>query len=172
MAIVTMNYQIQDRKGLSSNVKIRVPQEFTLDQYLEAAADFGQLLASVVRGEVVSSTIGIGVDISGLTSNILAAEDVDVEEGAIFSFRTGVDPGGFPMILRVATFDEAFIVDGTREVDLTDIDVAAFVDAIVNGIIVTADAGDTLPIIDSREFEIGQLDKALESFQPSRKIVR
>jgi hypothetical protein len=89
-----------------------------------------------------------------------------VEEGARFQFAT---VGGFATGHRVATFTEAKIVPGSRDVDLVDGDVAAWVNALVSGID-TAPAGGSgvVGASDARNDDIVSLKFAREQFQSSR----
>jgi hypothetical protein len=90
----------------------------------------------------------------------------DVEEGARFQFQTA---GGFATGHRVATFTEAKIVPGSRDVDLVDADVSAWTNALVSGIDTSGAGGSgVVSASDARNDDIVSLKFAREQFQSSR----
>lgn len=159
---VFLVYSIQDAKGKTSNMKINFPVNVDIGQLQSLAVDTATMVNNIIKGKIIDAGIGLAVDLSGAT--IRSAPDVnsDVEEGARFLWRSAVNAiTGF----RIPTFDEAKLLDGTKQVDLADTDVDAFVDRII--------AGKTTGVVnaspsDDRGEDIEALESARESFQSSR----
>lgn len=157
-------FTIEDEKGAFSTTEIRLPTATAWADVLLMSAALVPLIDALIAGAI--RRVGIVFDytvVGGIKLSPLAGSDV--EEGARFQFRT---ENNFFTHLRLPTFLESLIVAGTREVDLTDADVAAFVDAMVDGI----DLPDAAPIVepsDSRGEDIVALTSAQEQFLSSRK---
>ena len=157
-------FSIVDEKGATSTTEIRLPVTTAWADVLGMAAALPPLIDALISGAI--TRVGIVFDFT-LTGGVklAALAGSDVEEGARFQFRT---ENNFFTHLRIPTFLESLIVAGTREVDLTDSDVAAFVTAMEDGI----DLAGAAPIVepsDSRGEDIVALVSAQEQFLSSRK---
>ncbi len=90
----------------------------------------------------------------------------DVEEGGRFQFRTA---NNFFTSSRLPTLDESKVNAGSRDLNLTDADIAAFVQAVISGIDLTAAGGSgTVTPCDKRNEDVASLEFAREAFQSSR----
>src|SRR3972149_1428064 len=87
----------------------------------------------------------------------------DVQEKARFVFRT---VGGFFKSISLPTFVESLFSAGSKDVDLTDTDVAAFVTAMIAGI--TVASTETVEPSDVREADITELEAASEAWGNAR----
>jgi len=155
---------IKDDKGLKSTFTLNLPPATDETDALEFAGDVAQLAASIVTGKIISVSVRFSIDISGLSDNAIGAGS-DVEEGARFVWST---VGDFIAANRLATFDESLIDANSRQVDQTDGDVAAFIDAVVSGLTMTST--NLVRCVDSRDAVINDIESALESFQSSRML--
>ena len=160
MGVWTAVYSIQDGKGETSTTEINLPGNLVLLSAQEAAGALGVLIQAMIGGVItrVSLQYAVTYDNGGISP----AQFSDVEEGARFQFRT---QGGFYTALRIPTFDESRITSGGKNVDMTNADVAAFVDAMVDGVNVSL--GLVQPC-DKRGDNIAALSFAREQFLSSR----
>lgn len=161
-------YTIVDEDGKESTTEVKIPSTSLFTNAVIFAAEMAQLIDPLIRGIIRRIGVAFLVDMSGITGlKTTALAGADVEEGARFQFLT---VGGFPTSLRLPTFDEAFIIPATDQVDLADTDVAAFTTAMVSGInLVPAGGTGTTQPNDARDEDIVSLTSALESFQSTRK---
>jgi len=160
--IVSLFYTIKDAKNISSTFRIKFPNNNDIAIIKEFARSTGTMIDGLIRGKIDDVSIGIGVDSLPGGWKAAALPSADVEEGARFSFRTLTNAiTGF----RVPTFDEDFIIDGTKEVDLADTDVDAFVDRITGGL--TSGLINVSPS-DDAESDIVAIEEARESFGKDR----
>lgn len=164
MPAIGITVSVVDAKGATSNSTVWVPGASDIDDVIEFAEALAQNWANMQTGKVTKVGVTIAVDISSLSNNTLGANS-DVEEGARFGW--GV-VGGFKSSNRIATFDETLIVSGTKQVDITDTDVAEFIGWMVSGFTPVS----TVVILptDYRSAVISSQDSALEDFQKSRKL--
>lgn len=158
---------IQDGKGKKSNMIINLPPALpNIGRYQAIARNWMDIIRGVIRGKVVYAGVTFGIELTAGAIGDVAEPDSDVEEGAKFIFTT---ENGFPTSIRVPTFDETKILDGTRQVDLTDGAVENLVEAMIDGI----DDDDTVvvnlqDVVDTHGDDVVSLSSALESFQRSR----
>lgn len=160
--IVSLFYTIEDAKGVKSTTRMNFPTSTDIAVLKEFARSTGTLIDAIIRGRIVDVSVGIGVENLPGTWKAAALPTADVEEGARFSWRTAL--GSLPSF-RLPTFDEDLMLAGTREVDLADADVDAFVDRITAGL--TQGLINVSPS-DDRGEDITVLDYARESFTNSR----
>lgn len=162
----TILLSIQDEKGVTSTTELNL-EDSGLPLIQQA---FAGEIAKLVDGMTTGAITRVGATFNiPLPSGIKTAPQAnsDVEEGARFQFRTA---NGFYSGMRIPTFDESKIVTGTRAVDLTDSDVAAFVTAMTDGIDMTAAGfvGVTEEPVDKRGEDLVALEFAREQFISSR----
>lgn len=162
MALVSITLTAKDGKGQESTITLYTTDGYTLAQLVAAAKAIAPLVKGLITGGIVSANLVIAVDLSAIVGISDIDPDSDTEEGALFIFQTD---GFHPKRNRLPTFDEAFLLPGTREVDTSDLVVAAFNNAIIAGLVV---GGTTVTFVDSREEDIDALTDAYESFQSSR----
>jgi hypothetical protein len=162
MAVFSIIYGVTDGKNEKSSFTVNIPDTFTVAQITGFATQLLPLVNALVTGGLTSVGLSLNLD-SILTGGIgAAAANSDVEEGAKWTF--GV-PGGFLTSLRLPTFDEQFILPGTRLVDEADPAVAAFQTAMVAGLNV---GGTQVQPSDTRGEDIVDILSAVESFYSSR----
>lgn len=165
----TVTCVIEDEKGSQSQVRGYLKYQ---DRIVDIANEpgnpeywarfFMRYLNDMTTGAVVSCSITLSVD---LEPTIRSAPLVgsDVEEGAQLIWRT---VGGFVARQRIPTFDEALILPGTREVDTSDGDVAAYLQFMsAQNIEMTEDW--TVVVSDSRGDALASLRTAKEDFNRS-----
>lgn len=159
---VSLFYTIRDEKNQPSTTQIKFPTTVDIAILKEFARSTGTLIDAVITGRIEEVSIGIGVEDLPTTWKAAPLANSDVEEGGRFSFLTGI---GSKTGFRLPTFDEAYILPGTKQIDVAD----AAVDALVDRII----AGQTVGIInvspsDDRGEDITALFSARESFGEDR----
>lgn len=159
---VVLTYTIQDAKGKTSTMQMNFPTAVDIGQLASFAGDTATMINNVIKGKILDAGIGLVVDLSGATIRSAPDPNSDIEEGAKFMWEaaTGAITG-----FRIPTFDEAKLVDGTKNVDLADTDVDTFVDRIL--------AGKTTGLVnaspsDDRGSDIEVLRSAREQFNSSR----
>lgn len=157
---------IEDRKGKKSTTIIHLPPNLpNLGRYQAIAGNWMDSVDRVIKGRIVYAGITFGMELEG---GIRTEADPlsDVEEGARFVFNT---LNGYKTQFRIPTFDETKIIEGTREVNLTDADVETLLENVIDGI----DDDDTVVVnrqnvTDNRGEDIVALVSAKESFVRSR----
>lgn len=163
MALVSINLTVRDDKGEESVVTLYTTDGYTLPQLIGAVVALAPLVKNLIGGGIVSASLSIDVDLSGIAGISDIDVNSDVEEGALFIFQTDL---GHPKRNRLPTFLEEFLLPGTKQVDMSDLSVAAFNNAIIAGLVVGA---ATVTFVDSRLEDIDAVSDAYESFQSSRK---
>lgn len=163
MALVSITLTVQDGKDQESTVTLYTTDGYTLPQLIGAVVALAPLVKGVITGGIMRASLVIDVDISGIAGISTIDPDSDTEEGALFIWNTDMN---HDKRNRIPTFDEALLLPGTREVDTSDLTVAALNNAIIAGLVVGA---ATVTFVDSREEDIDALETAYESFQSSRK---
>lgn len=158
-------YSIEDEKQAISDTTIKVPSTTALPNVLLFAAQMSLLINPLIRGAIRRIGVSLTLDLpAGLRTAPLTQSDR--EEGARFQMATA---GGFDTSLRLPTFDESFILPNSRNVDLADPTVAAFVAALTGGINLTPLGGTgTVQPTDYRDDDITTVTSAIEQFVKSR----
>lgn len=153
-----------DGKNETGVVTIPIPDTTTATN----AIAFGSLIFDLVQGLTSGGNLVAKVifDIPGLVSNNpLGASDV--QEIGKFVFR-GVT--GFLKSLGIPAFTETKFVPGSDQIDVTDVDVAAFVTAMTDGIDTTPAGGNaTIQPCDIRGVDLDELVSAAEAWGKKRK---
>jgi len=154
-----VQYSIKDAKGIVSRTLVHLPDTTSIANATTYAGNLAEAIDALIKGQIVSVDICVGLDISGL--DLKDAPDLasDVEEGALFSYQTAL---GLLFRQRLPTYDEATILDNTRQVDLSNAGVQAYTDLITDGngtVSPTAMAGGDLT----------SLSSAKEQFVKNRK---
>lgn len=163
---IAIRYGIQDEKGDTSVLTFHVNDTLTITQLQELNISIQNLLKDgaapelllggiVTAGAVLNLPVQVGKEVVNDLSR--------VEYGALFDFLV---TGGFHTSFRLPTFNEAFVVDGGRDVDQTATEVAALINAVINGIAVT---GGTALFQDYRGTDITSISSAAEDSKRQRK---
>ena len=156
-------YTIRDSKGKRSTTEVNFPSSFSFTDVSLFAAQQAERINDLIKGRIERIGVAFNVDVPG-TIRATPLPDSDVEEGAKFQVRT--EDGNFTS-MRLPTFDEQFVLPGTRSVDLADPVVDEFVDSMVTGAPVVA-LGGVLHPSDKRDEDIVALEFAREQFTNSR----
>jgi len=141
-------------------ISIPVPGTTAVADAIDFAEAMILLIEPLLAGTLRDARISIGV---GFTPWASALSTADVQEKARFVFRT---VGGFVKSISLPTFVESLFSAGSKDVDLTDTDVAAFVTAMIDGI--TVASTETVEPSDVREADITELEAASEAWGNAR----
>lgn len=160
-AVLSILYSVRDSKDQVSTFEINIPTSATLAQATGFAQAMATLVNAVTTGVLTRVGIVVGVTLPG-GIRVAPLTNSDVEEGAKFQFNTA---GGYRTGFRLPTFLETLIASNSRAVDLEDADVAALVDAMESGIVIT---GTTISPTDGRSDDVTALVSAKEQFLTSR----
>lgn len=139
-----LQYSIRDAKGITSRTLVHIPTATTVANATTFAQAFAEVIDALIKGQVTSVDLCIGLDISGYDIKDTPDAASDVEEGAVFTYQ---DALGLLFRQRLPTFDETFVLAGTRQVDTANAGVQAYTDLITDGngtVAPTAQAGSDL----------------------------
>mgnify|MGYP001039277367 CR=1 FL=1 len=150
---------VDDGKGESSTIELNMTDGLLLADYEGAALAMEPIIQNLITGVV--SGMNIIVPVALPLPRPLPDVNSDVEEGALFNWATNVT--GVSSRNRIPTFDEAFINPGSRDVDLLDLTVVAFLDAMSTGV-----GTPNVTFEDYRGADITGATSAYELFQRSR----
>jgi len=157
---VSVLFTIRDEKGARSLVEIYLPSATTI----ALAQDFVTAVAPLLEALITGAIERVGICVSGTLPGGLRASPLansDVEEGARFIFTSA---GGYTTSVRIPTFDDTLILEGTNIVDSDAGAVTSFVAGMTAGLA-------TVQPTDYRSADITALKSAREDFQRSRKRV-
>lgn len=128
-------FTFKDAKGKTATTEVKVPLTFDLANVIEFVGALAIIYNTLTKGQIVAITIGVAINMAGLVGLRTAPlADSDVEEKASFGFVTDA---GFPTGFELPTFNEDYLIAGSRDVDLTDPDVIDLTEAILLGISTT-----------------------------------
>lgn len=157
---VSIRFGFVDAKGDTSFTKIRVPNGFKIASYLEFAQGAADTLSTVLDCQVTSASVCIGLDVSTASLKTVVNAVSDVAQKAQFIFNTATQ--GFKKIVRLPAFNEFKFLPNSDVVDQSDLDIAAFLTTMENGVAVTL--GSVNPS-DARENDITSLSSSRELFR-------
>jgi hypothetical protein len=164
--VLSVIYTFKDGKDKTSFTEVPIPLGTTLANAVIFAQQMAILVDALITGRVARIGIAATVTMPGGIA-VVAAATSDVEEGAVFQYRTS---GGFHKSCRIPTFNEAMIVTGSDVVNIADPDVLAFNTAMLTGINLAGFGGTgTVSPCDLREEDLVAIDFAREDFQNSRR---
>lgn len=159
---VTLRFDFEDDPGGKSFTKIRVPNGFTITDYIQFGQAFAQLLVDLSLAQMTSASLTFAIDLSGLGLKAAATGLADVAQKALFIFNTAV--AGIRARLRIPTIDEAQVISGGSDaVNTADPDVSAFLSAMTDGIVVAGPL--TVQPTNDRAHDITSLSTARESIR-------
>ena len=162
MATRTTVISVKDAKNQTASFEYDTPDTAGIITTTELAGEIAQAAAQMMLGQIVGISIITNIDTSE-DFNTPPNANSDVEEGALFTF--GAANGGDKQ-LRLPTFDEQFLLAGTKQVDLADGDVDAFVDLMLNGRTDVVN-GNVAPV-SYRGSDLTTLVSAKEQFKPRK----
>jgi len=161
MAVYTLEVSIVDAKGRTSPSRLFVPTGLTLAQYQTFATAYADAMALVSGGGIRGVSLSLDVDLSGLTQTGKPTLLADVEETAEFILRTA---GGLRAFAAIPTYDENHTAAASDVLDVGDVDVAAFIALLEDGITPVVTLVQPCDIGDD---DITQVLSALERFRNS-----
>lgn len=157
---ISVVFTISDAKGDQSTFSIPIPSSVLIDDIADFAQALADLIEPLCNGALRDLHFTIPVP---FTPWAAAASISDIQEKARFAFRT---VNGFLKHVSIPTAVESIFAAGSRDVDLADTDVAAFVTAMVDGI--TVNTHDVEPC-DVRDEDLTELESATEAWGKARR---
>lgn len=162
-----MTYAVQltfsDAKGEQSVVAIPLPTGTSITDARLFAQQLIPLVEPLVNGALRDARLSVPVPFTPFAAT---ASISDVQEKARFALRTA---NGFLKSISLPSVVESIFSPGTKNVDTTDTDVAAFVAALVDGIDLTGVGGSgTVQPCDVRGEDLTELESAVEAWGRSR----
>lgn len=160
-----IRYSIADAKGDTSEVEIPFPDSTDVVDLLAQVGPIAQLLNAIVTGGLVRASVTVDLDLSATGPagfggwGPVASLASDVQEKAEFVFRTVL---GNIKRINLPTIDEDIIAINSREVDMADAGVQAFITMMEDGI------GDVEPS-DQRGEDLFTLVAATENWGKRRR---
>jgi len=136
---------IQDEKNAKSTLEIYVPTGTSAEDILDFGTSIAGLIVPLITGQItrVAACIGVTPPASALVPG------ADVEEGGQFRFNV---VGGNRSNITIPTFNESLTIAGSTALDTNNADVAAFIDAMTNG--VTVASTNTVSPVDYRDGDL------------------
>lgn len=154
----TLVLTIRDGKSAESQILLNVEDGGEdITNQIAAAIEAQELIDTIIGGAIVRCGLIVDIDLSGAIKTIPDV-DSDIEEGAVFIWRSS---SGHNTKARIPTFLESLITSPLQHADLTDGDVAAFNDMVIDGV-------SGIDFVDSRGDDVTSLLSANENFVKSR----
>lgn len=169
---ITAFLRVQDAGGPNGPettvISVELPTATTPANALVAVRALATLIDPLTSGVIVGAGVTLEADLTGLSLDTVASVLADVQEKATFAFRTAA--GKLKKISIPAFVETLFTGGGSgHDVDLTDTDVAAFVDAIETGIDLTLAGGTgTVAPVDTNDSDVVSLESALQTWGKTR----
>jgi len=161
MAVTEMVFEIEDASGDVASTSVKVISTTTAANLVGFAAGFATALNNIIAGKILSAAAFLGVDISGLTSNVVL-DDSDVEHIGKFEFLSVL---GFRVKVNIPCLHETSVMPTNSDaINQADSDVAAFIAAMEDGVSVT---GALIEPCDIAESDIVSVVFAREAFRNS-----
>lgn len=149
MVAVSARFDIIDGAGKASFTKVRIPTGFSIAQMIEFAQGMAALISPLLGGQIVKAGICVGLDLSGASLIGSPSFTSDVHHKGAFGFAT--EEAGLYTRLNLPTLNSGVVATGSDNINEGNADVAAFLAAMENGIVVT---GGTISPCDNRENDI------------------
>jgi len=139
MGVITFTYRVIDGKNPAQKSEVILYGSntgiMTTEDLAEVARDHLPVVRAILTGGIIDCTISLHPDMTTIFTGDptikIPDPDSDVEEGAKFTFQP-LDGDITPKIMRLPTFNEDFIISGTRTIDITETEVALFIAAMLN----------------------------------------
>jgi hypothetical protein len=160
---VEIVYEVEDRSGTKGSTSIKVSGSPTVVQLNGFGVGYANVLNNIIAGAIRAAYALFKGDTTLLTGNTPAPE-ADVEHTGKFQFLTS---GGTRVLINVPALSETTVgATDSDDLDYVDADVAAFLDAMIDGITVT---GATIQPCDIGELDINSTVFSREAFRNSGK---
>lgn len=157
---ITLRFNFRDDKGKESATKIRVPTGFNLSDYIEFGQAAAQILVDNSTAQLTKASATFNVDLSGLGLKTIAGTLSKVARKLWLQFTTAVT--GFLGKTLFPGLDETKVIANSDDVDQTDLDVAALVSAMEDGLPVTL---GTMTFTNGRGHDLVTASEAKEQFR-------
>ena len=128
-----ISLQLRDNPGKRAKTEFFVPTTFTIAQYTEAAQDLADTVDAISGAVIEKSVLNIPVDMSALINNTVGSLS-DVGDLGQFAFNTAENR---PVRVNVPGLIETLVPSGSDDIDQANVDVAAYLTAMLTGILVT-----------------------------------
>jgi hypothetical protein len=151
-------FQVTDVKGDKSTVTIPIPIT-SIDDAPGFGTAMAAILAPLINGALTDAGFSVPVSyVAWGAANALS----DVQEKARFAFRTIT---GFLKRVSLPAFLEDLFSPGSKSVNTADLDVAAFITAMEDGVLV---GGNTVQPCDGHGDSLTNVESAVEEWGRSR----
>jgi hypothetical protein len=162
MLVGTVHFTFKDAKGKESFTKIRIPSTFTFAQYKLFGAAAAQVFANMSTAEITEVSVGVGIDLSGLGLNSVAAQFADWFNKAFIQANNAIS--GLIAKFNLPTYDDSHNTAGSKTLDPTDTDVIALTTLITDGVTV---GGSLVFPVTVRDEALSTVTIAKETFRKS-----
>jgi len=156
-----------DKPG-TSLVTVEIPLATTPANAIAFAKGLADVVAPLMVGGIVGAGVTFEVDLSSLSLDEVGTALADVQEKAVFAFRTAANK---LKRIGIPTFNENLLqgAGAYANVDLTDTDVQAFVTAMEDGILLTGYGGTgTVAPVDTNDSDLALLETATQAYSSRR----
>lgn len=157
---ISIRIDFIDQKGKESHTKIRVPNGFTIADYVEFAEAVCQLVLNISTARITRASITFNVSLAGLGLKTVASSVSNVAVKLAMRFATAVS--GFFAKTLIPSNDEGDEIAGSDNIDQSDTEVAALISAFEDGIAVT---GGTVTFTNDREHDITAATEVKQQFR-------
>ena len=156
----TLDFVWTDNAGKPATAGYHVDPALTKDNYNDAGRALALLLDPISNGILQSGSFSVPLDVSALTSN-LADPGSDVEEiGELLMTSLA----GEPVSINIPGISVLTFIPGSNVLDVAEVNLAALINALENGIAVTL---ATIAPTDIDESDILSVDTARKKIRPS-----
>lgn len=156
-----------DKPG-TSIVSVEIPLATTPANALAFARGLADIVSPLIVGGIIGAGVTFEVDLSSLSLDEVGTALADVQERAVFAFRT---LAGKVKRIGIPTFNENLLqgAGAYGNVDLTDTDVQAFVTAMEDGITLTGYGGTgVVAPVDTNDSDLVLLETASQDYSSRR----
>lgn len=156
-----------DKPG-TSLISVEIPTATTPANAIAFARGLADVVAPLMVGGILGAGMTFEVDLSSLSLDEVGTALADIQERAVFAFRTAA---GKLKRIGIPTFNENLFTGAGAyaTVDLTDTDVQAFVTAMEDGIDVSGYGGTgTVSPVDTNNSDLATLETAKQDFTTRR----
>lgn len=160
---LSIQLTIGDAKGDQSTVSIPLPDATAVTDAVLFAQAIIPLIEPLLNGALRDARLAVPVTFTPWSA---PASIADIQEKARFAFRGA---NNFLKSISLPTFVETFFSAGSKDVDTSDTDVAAFVTAMTDGIDLTGAGGSgVVEPCDTRGDDLTEIESAVEAWGNAR----
>lgn len=156
-----------DKPG-TSIISVEIPLATTPANAIAFARGLADVVAPLMVGGIIGAGVTLEADLSSLSLDEVGTALADIQERAVFAFRTAA---GKLKRIGIPTFNENLFTGAGAysSVDLTDVDVQAFVTAMEDGITLTGYGGTgVVAPVDTNDSDLAILETANQDFSSRR----